>query len=458
MTSLTQSLANYVANPSFGGGEKDAYAIAKLGFVDTVGTMIAGTAEPVVKIMLAHYAAFEEPRQAPVPFAGVFKPVAQAACINATAGHALDYDDVAMSGHPSTVLVPAILAEGHRLGVSGQAALQAYVVGYEVWAELVWREPGKYHLKGWHPTGVLGTVAVAAAIARLHQLDPQQCAAALAIAASMASGLVANFGTMTKPFHAGRAAANGIEAVQLAKLGLTAAPDVFEHNAGYLNALSISGNADRASPATRLGQKPRLLQTGLSIKRYPVCYSCHRTIDGMLQLIEQADLKASDVKHVSATIGKAQASMLRNHRPQTGLEAKFSIEFAIASALVDREVGLKQLTDTFVQRPDVQAQFAKVSTKINEEPCPLEPSFSLHDRVVVELTDGRVLDSGDIRFPLGNAGNPMDEAGMRVKFFDCIAAGLADGAQLQVSAPDLYARLSGLENLSSVATIFHENT
>ena len=118
------------------------------------------------------------------------------------------------------------------MNVSGLDALRAYVVGYEVWAELFSRESDQYHLKGWHPTGVLGCVAAAAAVATLHKLNVEQTQRALAIAASLASGLVANFGTMTKPYHAGRAAAHGIEAVRLAILGMTAAPDVFEHPAG----------------------------------------------------------------------------------------------------------------------------------------------------------------------------------------------------------------------------------
>jgi aconitate decarboxylase len=454
MNHLTRSLAHYVANPTFGGAKEQAYVIAKLGFVDTVGTMMAGAFEPVVQMLLTHYSAYQAPQESPVVFAGLFKPSPIAACINATAGHALDYDDVAMAGHPSTVLVPAILAEGYYLGVSGEQALQAYVVGYEVWSELIFREPGKYHLKGWHPTGVLGTVAVAAAVSVLHRLNEEQATKALAIAASMASGLVANFGTMTKPFHAGRAAGNGIEAVRLAKLGLTAAPDVFEHPAGYLNALSVKEDADRTSMADRLGQRPRLLETGLSIKRYPICYSSHRAVDGMLALVAEHDLNPAAVAQVAVTLGPAQASMLRNHRPQTGLEAKFSIEFAMASALVEREVGLSQLSDTFVQRPDVQELFERVSVQINHKQCPLEPTFAFSDRVVVTLHDGRTLDSGDIRFPLGNAGNPLDGLGMKAKFLDCLESAKAQGVKSGVCAETLYDRLFHLESIDTIQTLF----
>ncbi|AWB34452.1 MmgE/PrpD family protein [Orrella marina] len=454
MSQLTRALAQYVASPTFGDAQSEAFRIAKLGFVDTVGTMFAGCDEPVVKIVLKHLENRNESQDAPVPLAGLLKPSMVAACINATAGHALDYDDVAMAGHPSTVLVPAILAESHRLGRTGHEALVAYVVGYEVWSELVFRDPGKYHLKGWHPTGVLGTVAAAAAVASLNRLDVDQTSTSLAIAASMASGLVANFGTMTKPLHAGRAASNAIEAVQLAMLGLTAAPDAFEHKAGYLAALSPAGDVDRDSSPSRLGGRPRILETGLSIKRYPVCYSCHRSIDGAVKLVQEHDLKPSDVKSVTVTIGPAQASMLRNHTPRTGLEAKFSIEFAMASALVAREVGLRQLTDAFVLEPEVQAQFEKVRTEINNKPCPLEPTFSYTDRVVMHLHDGRTLDSGDIRFPLGNAENPMDEAGMRSKFLDCLASGRALGAVTKCDDETLYERLANLETQGDLKALF----
>lgn len=454
MTTLTHSIAQFVAAPTFATHGDKVQDIATTGFIDTIGTMMVGASEPVVGVLLKHYANISDHLLAPVPFAGLEKPMAAAACINGTAAHALDYDDVALSGHPSTVLVPAILAQGHVLDSSGQDALIAYVVGYEVWAELIGREPGKYHLKGWHPTGVMGTVACAAALAYLHRLDAQASAQAMAIAASMASGLVANFGTMTKPFHAGRAAANAIEAVQLAKLGMTAAPDVFEHHAGFLQALSIAGDPETKQPADALGQDPRILQYGLSVKRYPVCYSCHRAIDGVLSLVDEDDLKPDQVASVTVTLGPAQASMLRNHRPQTALEAKFSIEFAVASALTAREVGLRQLSDEFVQAPQVQHQFSKVQTVINDEPCPLEPAFALHDRVQIQLVDGRTLDSGDIRFPLGNALNPMSSDALRAKFLDCVETGVQSGARLAVSGEALYERVSQLRSLACLRELF----
>lgn len=453
MTGLTHALAAFVAHPNFGEQEQAACAVAKTGVMDTIATMMAGHHEPVVNIVREFLGANPSLGEAPVPFTHTMHPAAQAAFINGVAAHALDYDDVALSGHPSTAIVPAILAEGYLLNVTGAEALRAYVVGYEVWAELVSREADPYHLKGWHPTGVFGAIAATAAVAYLHHLSVEQAGQALAIAASLASGLVANFGTMTKPFHAGRAASHGIEAVRLSMLGMTAATDVFEHPAGFLNAVSFAGRVDRERPAL-LGKTLRILDSGISIKRYPVCYSCHRTIDGVLEIAEREDLQSEQIKSVHLTIGPAQASMLRNHHPVTGLEAKFSAQFAVASAIVAREVGLSQLTDGFVTRADVSSLYGKVTIKVVNTACPLDSAFALTDRVLIHTTDGQIFDSGEIRFPLGNAKNPIDSAGLKKKFFDCVATGRAANPEMAGADSELYERVSTLETLPSIRTLF----
>ena len=444
MTSLTDSIAHFVSV----GTEVPAEAarIVRTGFIDTVATMIAGRDEPVVGIVRQFVAARRSTaREARVLFGAEMAAAADAALINATAGHALDYDDVALGGHPSTVMVPALLAEGEHLGSSGADVVRAYLVGYEVWAELLAREPDAYHLKGWHPTGVLGTVGAAAAVAHLHKLPAADCRHALSLAASMASGLVANFGTMTKPLHAGRAAACAIEAVRLAAMGLTAAPDAFEHHAGYLAALSPKGRADRDRPA-HLGRELRILDAGLSIKKYPMCYATHRVIDAVLDLATAHNVNAADVRAVNASIGVAQASMLRNHAPVTGLEAKFSLEFAVAAALVARKVGLAQLTDGFVAEAPVREAMGKVHIATVDTHCPLEPVFALTDRVELELHDGRKLDSGEVRFARGNAKLPLRESDLKAKFFDC-AAGAASF--------DASAVYEGLSTLGAQTSLRH---
>ena len=446
MQGLTGSIARFVSS---GLAVPEAAArVVRTGFIDTIATMLAGRNEPVVRIVREFVAARRSAaHEARVLFGNEKVPAAEAALINGSAAHALDYDDVALGGHPSTVLVPALLAEGEYLGASGADAMRAYLVGYEVWAELLSRESDPYHLKGWHPTGVLGTLGAAAAVAHLHKLSPEDCANALALAASMASGLVANFGTMTKPLHAGRAAACAIDAVRLAANGLTASPDALEHHAGYLAAFSPKGNVDRDSPADGLGKQLRILDQGLSIKKYPMCYATHRVVDAALDLVAAHDLKPQDVRAMRATVGQTQATVLRNHAPVTGLEAKFSLEFALASALVARKVGLAELSDEFVGRAPVREAMGKVHTVIADTQCPIEPFFAMHDRVVIEMSDGRSFDSGEVRFARGNALLPLKDAELEAKFLDCASrAG-------EIDATALYGQLAALEGLGSLRDI-----
>jgi aconitate decarboxylase len=196
-------------------------------------------------------------------------------------------------------------------------------------------------VKGWHPTGVFGAVAAAAAVAYLNGLPPSVGSHALGLAASMSSGLVANFGSMAKAMHAGRAASCGIEAVHLAMLGFTASPDVFEHPAGFLKAFSPAGRVDVDSPVEIAPADPAILRTGLSIKQYPICYSSHRVVDAVLDIVSDLDLRGDDIEQVDVAIGLPQAVMLRNHAPVTGLEAKFSLEFAVAASIVSRALKSK---------------------------------------------------------------------------------------------------------------------
>lgn len=451
MEGLTSQLARFVAQPGLDPIPDEAIRIIRSGFIDTIATMLAGRDEPVTKLVRDHVRAKRSSlAEASLLLGEERAGAAEAALVNGVAAHALDYDDVALAGHPSTVLVPAVLAEGEAVGASGMAGMRAYLVGYEVWAELIGRESDSHHIKGWHPTGVFGTVAAAAAAANLRGLDEEKSRHALAIAASLAAGLTANFGTMTKPLHAGRAAANGIEAARLAQAGLTAAPDAFEHAGGFLAALSPKGNVDRTRPAAAVGKELAILELGLSVKKYPMCYATHRVIDGVLALARANDVRASDVERVEATIGLAQAGMLRNHAPVTGLEAKFSLEFAVASALVAGKVGLSELTDEFVGRPGVREAMERLSIATTDSRCPLEPAFAFSDRVVLKLRDGRALDSGEIRFARGNAQLPLQDAELRAKFMDCTST----VAHLDATA--LFDRLARLESVRDIGELARE--
>lgn len=416
---LTQALGRMIAEADRRAIGKDALDVARMGIMDAVATAYAGADEPAARIA-AQYAqrrAIEGAAYCRLPWDARPLPAPMAALVFGAAAHALDYDDVALGGHPSTVLAPVVLSEGLARGLPGRACLQAYVVGYQAWAEMFRREADPLHPKGWHPTAMYGVVAGAAALAYLRGLPAQQAASALGLAASLASGLVANFGTMTKPLHAGRAASLAFDALEFSGMGLTSSPDVLEHRAGFLHAISQAGRVDRDLPLADDWLLPRY---GLCIKKYPACYSGHRVIDAVIALANQHDLRPEQVREVRVGLGPSQLSMLRNPAPQTELEAKFSIQFAVAAALDARAVGLAQLSDDYVRKPAVQALFGRVQPYIIDEPDPEDPTFSVHDEVHIVLEDGRELASGPVRTATGHAYNPLSDAELQRKFEDCV--------------------------------------
>ena len=243
---------------------------ARIGMLDCVGTMIAGADEEAVKLVAQIVPASTGNDGAPEIPGGRNLSAGDAALVNGVAAHVLDYDDVGMDGHPSAAITPAILAEGWTLGSSGEEALAAYVAGYEVWALLQELEPGALHERGFHPTAIWGTLSAAAACARLNRLNADETTNAIAIAASLAAGTVANFGTMTKSLHAGRTAQSGVLAARLAKSGFTASPDVLEHKAGFMASHQrvgqSGGDARRLGPRRATGGSRRWASTSSAIR------------------------------------------------------------------------------------------------------------------------------------------------------------------------------------------------
>jgi 2-methylcitrate dehydratase PrpD len=439
---LTQELGRFVAGLTFDKLPPEAVDIARTGFIDTIATMIAGAHDPAPQLLRRGLQ--PPPGKASLYFSGETAAAPDAAWINGTAGHALDYDDVGCRGHVSTVLVPAILAEAETLGLGGREMFAAYVAGYETWAELSRRDPGHHHAKGWHPTGIFGAIGAGAACANLRRLTPEQAAMALALAASQAGGIMANFGTMTKPFHAGRAAHAGLVSARLAELGFTAAPDALEHPQGCLSAVSPEGKADRDGPCPAFGEEWRIVKQGLSIKKYPACYCTHRSLDGMLDLLAKHPLKPADIAQITVSLSQTHSLILRNHAPQTGLEGKFSMEFAMAAAVVSRRAGLGEYTDEFVRRPEVQELMRRVRLVTNENYDPVQIGASLHDQVTVELANGERLESEKVRRARGHAELPLGEAELFDKFRACLDAGHA-----RISPERLFDRLRNLEKISA---------
>jgi 2-methylcitrate dehydratase PrpD len=442
--SLTQELGRFVADVAFERLPPEAVDVARTGFIDCIATMIAGAGDPAPQLLRKALNPAGD-GDASLYFSGERAPAPEAAWINGTAGHALDYDDVAsLRGHPSTVLVPAILAEGEALGASGRAMLAAYVAGYETWAELAWRDPGHHHRKGWHPTGIFGPVGAAAACASLRRLDAPQATNALALAASQNSGIMANFGTMTKPFHAGRSAHSGLMAVRVAEVGFTASPDALEHPQGFLSAVSPAGEVDRETPAQALGSKWKIVKYRLGIKKYPACYCTHRALDAMLDLLARHPLRPEEIERITVSLSDTHSLILRNHWPQTGLEAKFSMEFAMAAAVITRRAGLAEYTDSFVRRANVQDLMRRVFVETNQNYDPEVSGASVWDQVRIELTAGGRIESERVRRAKGHADRPLSESELFEKFRSCLDAGRA-----KIAPNVLFQRLKHLESLSA---------
>jgi 2-methylcitrate dehydratase PrpD len=421
MSSLTLQLGRFVADLSLRQIPAEGSATARTGIADCFGVLVAGARDPEIALVdreLGSSAAAGAATASLIP-SGERRSVESAALVNGVAAHVLDYDDVSLDGHPSAVLVPAILAQGEASASSGAEMLTAYVAGFEVWAELLAREPTPLHRKGWHPSAVLGTIGAAAACAKLRGLDERSAATAMAIAASMASGLVANFGTMTKSFQVGRAAQSGLIAARLAQAGLTASLDALEHPSGLLAALSPEGKVERDRPFDAARKEWHIVGEGLNIKRYPICYATHRSIDAALGLVERYDLSADKVERIHVSTGKTQLVMLRNARPQTGLEAKFSMQFAMAAALVARKVGLAELTDTFVRRADVQAIFPRVSFTTTDATIP-GSAFAPADAVEITTTSGATFKSDPVEYAKGSQQFPLSREELWAKFADCL--------------------------------------
>lgn len=449
---LTQLLAGFLSEFDATRVPQEAADVAGRGFADSIASMVAGRQETCVtatETALAGISARPSNSDPHLYLSNKRAPALIAACINGTAAHALDYDDVALRGHPSSVLMTAALIEGEIGDLPGAQVTAAYVAGYEIWAELVRREPGQLRTKGWHPTGMYGSIAAAAVSIVARRLSPEIAQHALGIAASQASGLSANFGSMTKPFHAGRAVQSGILSVELALAGMTASHDALEHPQGFLHAFSPDGREDRDSPIDRLGRDWQIMKQGLSMKRYPVCYSVHRAVDAMLGLLKKGPIAADQVERIEVSLGQAQANMLRHHAPKTVLEAKFSAEFAMAAAIIAGRLGLRELTEDFVTRHDIQSLLRRVVIATNEDYDPELSDYSRYDQVIVRLKNGQSLVSDQVRRPIGHASQPLGWDDLWPKFDDCLAIDFSSSRREQ-----LFQSLRNLPALDSVRSLF----
>jgi aconitate decarboxylase len=350
------------------------------------------------------------------------------------------------------VLTPVVLAVADAVGASGGRMAAAYVAGYEVWGDLMLREPDHLNSKGWHPTAVFGPVAAAVAAAVLMRLDEAACRNAISLAASFAGGLMANFGSMAKPLHAGRAAQSGIIASRYAAAGLEAGPDAIENPLGLMRALSPAGKVNLSAPFDRDRKDWLIDRMALNIKKYPTVGASQRTIGALLALRAQQPIDPNAVRELVPLVSTRHALVMLFHAPTTALEAKFSLEFAVAAAVLRGKVGLAELNDAFVQSAEVQALMRKVRIETTEEIAPDYPNAAPADFVRVIMNDGSERITDKVRRATGHADLPLSTEQLWTKFIDCaeVAALPAAMARRLFDAMQRVDRLNAVEDIPTL--------
>ncbi len=437
--SLTSQLARLAVDARTLPATSAALHHAKCAVIDTLGVMIAGQREPAV-VQLARTLRLATDAPAPDRLGW--------AMLSGTAAHILDYDDVALGGHPSAVLVPALLALARQIPLPGGRFLRAYTAGYEVWGELRRRHPVLAHTAGWHPSGITGPIAAAAACACALDLDAVQTRHALAIAASQSAGLVANFGTPVKALHIGRAVQGAVLAGLLAQHGMTGNGRVLEQEDGWLTTFSPHHGPDRLSPIA-YGRHDWLLATRPpAIKCYPVCYAAHRAIESARQFHHQFDGKLPEIARITLVTSRRHSDILRFRRPVDRMQCCFSLEFAVAATLLDGTVTLASLSECSRQRPALRQLMARCQRQVNPEPDVNRDGFAAADWIEVTTAGGEWRRGQPIMHAAGDVPASLGDGYLRQKFIDC----LLWGGELD-AAPPLFDALMNMEAVPRVGDL-----
>ena len=412
----TARIAEFAANLKYNQIPQAAREEAKKAVRDCLGVALAGSREEDAKIC-AEIARQEGAREEATVYGQRFKTSAiHAAFANGTAAHAMDFDhSFTLMGQPTAPIIPAIFALGETLGASGRQILEAYAAGFEATAKLV-LSLRDARQDGWHGPANLGVFGATTGCGKLLGLNAAQIQMSLGIAASMASGVVANFGTMTKPLHAGLGARNGVTAAKLARSGFTANGHAIEAGVGFLDMFYHESPVD-SRPIEELGKTYALETDGIRIKPYPCGGLTHPTIDATLELCQKHGIEAGMVDSVQADVVKHTYSRIAFKIPQNGIQGKFCMPYLLSRAIIDRNVGLDVFTDEAVRDPDILELAERIEMRLDPNlkasgaggrPC----------RVTIRLKNGQTY-SLEKEHAKGSPEVPMTVDQLRGKFTDC---------------------------------------
>ncbi|PKB81814.1 MAG: hypothetical protein BZY88_05810, partial [SAR202 cluster bacterium Io17-Chloro-G9] len=361
----TETIAKWVVNTTYEDIPPDAIRVASESCFDLLGVILAGSTQPVGEIIQQYVTDLGGSPDATVLASGLQTSLPNTAMANGTMGHALDFDDFGGFGHPTVAIFPALLALGEHIGATGRDLLEAYVVGCEVGLAVSHGTRYNQMDRGFHSTAVIGHLACAAACCKLLKLDEHQITMALGMAGSMAGGLIHNFGTMTKPLHAGLVCRDGVMAAQLAQRGLTAGERIIEHPLGFANTVLGQGIYDLDAMAENLG-KPFRIQDALIIKKYPCCGGNHSMLDSLFSLMREHNFTHEDV--VSAEVDQPYLSIVTMYgEPEEPLQGKFSSQYNVAAALVDGRIAIDTFSAEKMGDPAVKETSKKVINRVQSK-------------------------------------------------------------------------------------------
>ena len=448
---VVKKIAEFVVKTNFEALPQEAVTAVKKAFLDTLGVALAGSIEPASKIITAFVKKLGGNPTCGVIAGKIRTSAPNAALANGVIAHVLDYDDTGAGaqGHPSVPLFPTVLALGEELGCSGKEILTAYVLGAEVWSKVSAQMP-MLHMKGWHPTAVFGTLGAGMAAAKLLKLNVEETMMTLGLAGSQSAGVVQNFGTFTKSFHAGNAARSGIMAALLVKDGYTATQDILEGHAGFPVTFFGGQKVDVAGMAENLGQPFAVVSPGINVKKFPACYGTHRAIDATIHLAKENNLKPEDVAEVDVQVPPRTLQILFYNKPTTALEAKFSMHFTLAAALIDRKVSLSQVTDAKAKDPLILDLERKVKMRPFPDADANENGDKRPDVVTIKMKNGKEYSHSVLR-ARGHSDVPLSWDELLEKYRDCARVALND--QQVARTIEIMGNLEKLGNVKELASI-----
>jgi 2-methylcitrate dehydratase PrpD len=449
----TEKLSRFISETNYHDIPRSAVEKAKRTALDCVGAALAGIGEPVSQTVMTYTRNLGGPAQASVFGAGFKVSVQDAALANGCIAHALDYDDCGVKiGHPTVLVLPAALSVGEHLRASGQEILTAYIVGLEVEGKLALHADFKLMQARLNHQTWYGSIGAAAACAKLLKLDVEKTRMALGIAANFACGLSANHGSMAGAMAAGNACRNGVAAALMAGNGITADANIIEAKNGFYDTLVGAGNYDAEGMSDGLGKPFYIESPGIGLKKYPSCYHTHRALDGVLQLLGEHRLTDKNIAEVDVGTSERAMRVLAFSEPATPYQAKYSMPYCIAAAVIDGQVTLETfMPDKF---GDHNIAAARKKVRLSFPDVPIWPGLAdvgpdtefVGNPVTIRTTDGRSY-SARVDVPRGDPALPLSDDELLTKYRDC-------GRSL---SPDEIKRSAdvvlGLEKVTDIGTL-----